>query len=234
MSAIAPALTETPLLEGMTDPVRAVSLGDQGDNDPVRFWTYLIAAIQTIHQEVGVDARQIVSAPQLRSIEPVAISLINDISQLPHDLIVVLDDYHAVDSKQIDSALTYLIEKMPPQMHLVIATREDPSLPLSRLRARGQLTELRATDLQFTPAEAAEFLNQVMGLNISTEDIAALEARTEGWIAGLQLAALSMQGRPDAAGASARPIAACSRPTRPTASNSARTSRRCATRSARG
>ena len=111
---------------------------------------------------------------------------------------LVLDDYHVIDSKPVDTdALTFLLEHLPPQMHLVIATREDPNLPLARLRARGQLTELRAADLRFTPAEAAEFLNQVMGLNLSAEDIAVLETRTEGWIAGLQLAALSMRGRED-------------------------------------
>ena len=117
----------------------------------------------------------------------------------PINFILVLDDYHVIDSKLVDEALAFLVEHLPPQMHLVIATREDPSLPLARLRVRGQLTELRATDLHFTPAEAAEFLNRVMGLNLSAEDIAALEARTEGWIAGLQLAALSMQGHQDAA-----------------------------------
>ncbi len=112
---------------------------------------------------------------------------------------LVLDDYHVIDSKPVDQALTFLLEHLPPHMHLVIATREDPHLPLARLRARGQLTELRAADLRFTPAEAAEFLNQVMGLNLPAENIAALETRTEGWIAGLQLAALSMQGHPDTA-----------------------------------
>ena len=104
-----------------------------------------------------------------------------------------------IDSKPVDQALTFLLDHLPPQMHLVIATREDPSLPLPRYRARGQLTELRAADLRFTPAEAGEFLNQMMSLNLSAEDIAALETRTEGWIAGLQLAALSMQGREDIA-----------------------------------
>ena len=104
-----------------------------------------------------------------------------------------------IDAKPVDQALTFLLEHLPPQMHLVIATREDPQLPLARLRARGQLTELRAADLRFTPAEAADFLNQVMGLNLSAEDIAALETRTEGWIAGLQLAAISMQGHQDTA-----------------------------------
>ena len=115
-------------------------------------------------------------------------------------LILVLDDYHVIDSQPVDQALTFLVEHLPPQLHLVIASREDPSLPLARLRARGQLTELRAADLRFTPAEAAEFLNRVMGLNLAAEDITALENRTEGWIAGLQLAALSMQGRSDTAG----------------------------------
>ena len=110
------------------------------------------------------------------------------------DFVLVLDDYHMIEAKPVDHALTFLVEHLPPQMHLVIATREDPQLPLARLRARGQLTELRAVDLRFTPAEAAEFLNRAMGLNLSAEDIAALEARTEGWIAGLQLAAISMQG----------------------------------------
>ena len=104
-----------------------------------------------------------------------------------------------IDAKPIDTALTFLLEHLPPQMHLVITTREDPQLPLARLRARGQVTELRAADLRFTPAEAADFLNHVMGLNLSADDIAALETRTEGWIAGLQFAAISMQGHQDAA-----------------------------------
>ncbi len=124
-------------------------------------------------------------------------ALLNEITTISGSFILVLDDYHTIDSQPVDEALAFLVEHAPPQMHLVIATREDPSLPLARLRARGQLTELRTADLRFTPAEAAEFLNRVMGLNLSSEDIAALEARTEGWIAGLQLAALSMQGRED-------------------------------------
>ena len=121
-------------------------------------------------------------------------TLLNEIPALPDDFILVLDDYHLIDSKPVDEALTFLLEHLPPQMHLVIATREDPPLPLARLRVRNKFTELRAADLRFTPAEATDFLNQMMGLNLSAEDIAALEARTEGWIAGLQLAALSMQG----------------------------------------
>ncbi len=127
-------------------------------------------------------------------------ALLNDITTRPDNFILVLDDYHLIDAMPVDLALTFLLEHPPPQMHLVIATREDPQLPLARLRARGHLTELRAADLRFTPSEAAEFLNQVMGLRLSAADMAALEDRTEGWIAGLQLAALSLQGHQDAPG----------------------------------
>ena len=112
----------------------------------------------------------------------------------------MLDDYHVIDSRAVDEALTFLVEHLPPQMHLVITTREDPALPIPRLRARRQLIELRAADLRFTPSEAAEFLNQVMELSLPAEDIAALEARTEGWIAGLQLAARSKRGHQDVSG----------------------------------
>ncbi len=147
----------------------------------------------------------VLQSPQPPTTESILTALLNEINTLPDNFVFVLDDYHVIDSKPVDAstsvddAITFLIEHLPPQMHLVITTREDPHLPLARLRARGQLTELRAADLRFTPAEAAEFLNRVMGLNLSAEDIAALETRTEGWIAGLQLAALSMQGRSDAA-----------------------------------
>ena len=141
----------------------------------------------------------VLQSPQPPPTESILTALLNEITAIPDNFILVLDDYHVIDAKPVDEALTFLLEHLPPQMHLVIATREDPHLPLARLRARGQLTELRAADLRFTPAEAAEFLNQVMGLNLSAEDIAALETRTEGWIAGLQLAAISMQGHQDAA-----------------------------------
>ncbi len=139
-------------------------------------------------------------SPQPPSTESILTALLNEITTIPDNFVLVLDDYHVIDAKPVDNALTFLLEHLPPQMHLVIATREDPHLPLARLRARGQLTELRVADLRFTPAEAAEFLNQVMGLNLSAEDVATLETRTEGWIAGLQLAALSMQGHQDVPG----------------------------------
>ena len=171
---------------------------DEGDNDPTRFLTYLVAALQTIAPNIGEGVLGVLQSPQPPPTETILTALLNEITTIPDNFVLVLDDYHVIDAKPVDDALTFLLEHLPPQMHLVIATREDPQLPLARLRARGQLTELRATDLRFTPAEAAGFLNQVMGLNLSAEDIAALETRTEGWIAGLQLAALSMQGHQDA------------------------------------
>jgi LuxR family maltose regulon positive regulatory protein len=179
---------------GCGRPVAWLSL-DEGDNDPARFISYLIAALQTNKAGIGEGLLAALQSPQPPPTESILTALINEITTIPDSFIFVLDDYHIIDSKPVDNALTFLIEHLPPQMHLVIVTREDPPLPLARLRVRNQLTELRAADLRFTPAEAAEFLNQMMGLNLSAENIAALDKRTEGWIAGLQLAALSMQGR---------------------------------------
>jgi LuxR family maltose regulon positive regulatory protein len=171
---------------------------DEGDNEPTRFLAYLIAGLQTIEAHVGKRALSILRSPQPPPTEAVLTSLINDIAAIPGQIILVLDDYHTIDVPPIHDTLAFLLEHLPPQMHLVIATRVDPPLPVPRLRARGQLTELRATDLRFASSESAEFLNQVMGLDLSLEDITALERRTEGWIAGLQMAAISMQGRKDA------------------------------------
>jgi LuxR family maltose regulon positive regulatory protein len=172
---------------------------DEGDNDPTRFLVYFITALQTIATKVGAGTLALLNSQEPPSTESLLTDLLNEIATIPDDFILVLDDYHAVDAKAVDDALAFLLEHQPPQMHLVIATREDPHLPLARLRARGQLTELRAADLRFTPAQAAEFLNHVMGLDLSANDVAALETRTEGWIAGLQLAAISMQGHADTA-----------------------------------
>jgi LuxR family maltose regulon positive regulatory protein len=172
---------------------------DEGDNDPTRFLTYLVAALQTLAPNIGAGALTALQSPQPPSIESILIALLNEITTIPGNFVLILDDYHVIDAKPVDQALTFLLEHLPPQMHLVIATREDPDLPLARLRVRDQLTELRAADLRFTASEAAEFLNQAMGLKLSTENIAALDKRTEGWIAGLQLAALSMQGHQDTA-----------------------------------
>ena len=150
-----------------------------------------------MRRTIGEGVLAVLQSPQPPPTEAILTALLNEIATLPDPFVLVLDDYHVIDAQPVDQALTFLLEHLPPQMHLVIATREDPPLPLARLRARDQLTELRAADLRFTPAEAAGFLNQVMGLNLSADDIAALETRTEGWIAGLQLAALSMQGHHD-------------------------------------
>ena len=175
-------------------PVAWLSL-DEGDNDPTRFLAYLIAALQTIELKIGESLLAVLQSPQPPPTESILTALLNEITTVADNFILVLDDYHVIDSQRVDQALVFLVEHLPPQMHLVIATREDPQLPLSRLRVRNQLTELRAADLRFTPAEAAEFLNQIMGLNLSAENIAALEDRTEGWIAGLQLAGISVRDR---------------------------------------
>ncbi len=181
---------------------------DEGDSDPTRFLTYLVAALQTlvltegaeIVAKLGEGALGALQSPQPPSIESLLTALLNEITTIPNEFTLVLDDYHVIDAKPVDRALAFLLDHLPPQMHLVITTREDPQLPLARYRARGQMTELRAADLRFTPAEAAGFLNQVMGLNLAAADVTALEARTEGWIAGLQLAAISLQGHKDATG----------------------------------
>lgn len=167
---------------------------DEGDNDLTRFLAYFIAALQTMAPQVGKEVLGMLQSPQPPPPAAILTALLNDITTIPERVVLVLDDYHLVDAPAVDQALTFLLEHLPPTMHLVITTREDPNLPLARLRARNQLTELRATELRFTLEEAAAFLNQVMDLNLAPENIAALESRTEGWIAGLQLAAISMRG----------------------------------------
>jgi LuxR family maltose regulon positive regulatory protein len=184
---------------GLERPTAWLSL-DDGENDPARFLAYLIAALRTIAANLGEGVVGALQAPQPPPTEALLTALLNEISTLPDQLVLVLDDYHVLDAAPIDRALTYLVEHLPPQMHVVIATREDPHLPLARLRAQGQLTELRAADLRLTPSEAAEFLTSAMGLSLSAQDIVTLETRTEGWIAGLQLAALSLQGHQDVPG----------------------------------
>jgi LuxR family maltose regulon positive regulatory protein len=180
-------------------PVAWLAL-DEGDSDLTRFLAYLGAALQTLAANMGAGIASALQAPPLPPIESLLTGLLNEIVAFPDQFTLVLDDYHWIDSKSVDQALTFLLEHLPAQMHLVITTREDPQLPLARLRAQGRLTELRAADLRFTPTEAAEFLNQVMDLSLSAEDVAVLDCRTEGWIAGLQLAALSTQGRADVHG----------------------------------
>lgn len=170
---------------------------DEGDNDPSRFLYYLVAALQTIKADIGAGILGALRSPQPPSFEPILTTLLNEIAAASDDVILFLDDYHVIDAGPVDQATAFLVAHLPPRMHLVIATRSDPNLPLARMRARGQLTELRAADLRFAPDEAADFLNRVMGLTLSADAVAALENRTEGWIAGLQLAALSMQGCQD-------------------------------------
>ncbi len=172
---------------------------DQRDNDPAMFWTYLIAALQTAAPGVGTGALVQLQSPPA-PIEAVLATLLNDLGALSGSVVLVLDDFHVIDAREIHEGMAFMLEHLPPQFHLVIAGRADPALPLSRLRGRGELVEIRAADLRFTPDEAATYLNEVMGLVLRAEDVAALEGRTEGWIAALQLAALSLQGRDDAAG----------------------------------
>jgi LuxR family transcriptional regulator, maltose regulon positive regulatory protein len=167
---------------------------DEGDNDLSRFLTYFVTALQPIESNIGQGVLVALQSPGPVNIEILLTNLLNEIAQLPEHLILVLDDYHVIETPPIDQAIRFLLDHLPPQFHLIIASRIDPTLSLSRLRARGQLTELRASDLRFTPDEAAELLNQIMGLDLTPQDVEALEARTEGWVAGLHLAAISMQG----------------------------------------
>jgi LuxR family maltose regulon positive regulatory protein len=183
-------------------PVAWLSLDDQ-DNEAVRFWTHLVAAHQRIRADLGQDALTLLQAGQPPPAEAILSSLINEIAALAESpptkaIILVLDDYHLISTPQIHEGVAFLLEHQPHNLHLVIATRADPLLPVFRLRARGQLTELRSDDLRFTADEATTFLNTAMELDLPLQDVEALERRTEGWIVGLQLAALSLQGRAEA------------------------------------
>jgi LuxR family transcriptional regulator, maltose regulon positive regulatory protein len=180
-------------------PLAWISL-EEADNDTMRFLSYLIAALQSVESNIGEVALLSLRSPRPSPVGSVLTSLINEIAATPSDFVLVFDDYHVIESQVIHDAVTFLLEHLPPQMHLVIASRTEPPLPLSRLRAGGQIIELRAADLRFTSQEAAAFLSDAMGLDLSDEDVAALVTRTEGWIVGLQLAALSMQRGEDIAG----------------------------------
>ena len=171
---------------------------DADDNDPAMFWTYVLAALTTAIPTIGASTRSILESHQPQT-EIARRALINDLAAHPDDVVLILDDYHVIDRPEINDGVAALIDRLPPTVHIVIATRSDPPLPLSRLRARGELAEIRAADLRFTPDEAAAYLNGTMGLELGRADVAALETRTEGWIAALQLAALSVHGRDDVA-----------------------------------
>lgn len=170
---------------------------DEGDSDPHRFWTYLIAACQGVQEGVGETALALLNMPQPLPEGAIPTLLINDLTRQDRPLVLVLDDYHTIQNPSIHADLLFLLDHLPQNLHLIVSTRTDPPWPLARYRARNQLIEIRAQDLRFSTAEAAGFLNQTMALSLSEEAMAALEERTEGWIAGLQLAALSMQGRSD-------------------------------------
>ncbi|TAK01310.1 MAG: helix-turn-helix transcriptional regulator [Chloroflexota bacterium] len=171
---------------------------DADDNDPARFWRYVAAALQTAHPELGLDAARALEPPEPQ-IDQAIHSVLNDLANLERDVVLVLDDFHMIDRRDIGDELAYVIDRLPAHAHLVMTTRADPTLPLARLRARGELVEIRAADLRFTEAEAWAYLNGTMGLDLGGADVGTLEALTEGWIAALQLAALSMQGRADPA-----------------------------------
>ena len=173
---------------------------DPTENEPALFWAYVIRALQNLDPAMGAQATMQLRAAQPPPIEVVLTTLINEINAIDADFTLVLDDYHVIESAQVHSGLTFLLDHLPPRMQLVIASRSDPPLPLPRLRARGELTELRAADLRFTFDEASAFLREVMSLDLSANDTATLERRTEGWIAGLKLAALSMKSRGEVPG----------------------------------
>jgi ATP/maltotriose-dependent transcriptional regulator MalT len=177
-------------------PVAWLSL-DPDDNDPVRFWRYVAAALSRASPGVGQGVLSLLTPPNVGWSQGVVTALINELEALPTELALVLDDYHVIESAPIHEGLSFLVSHLPKPFHLVIASRSDPPLPIARLRARDRLTELRAADLRFTSKESAAFLQEVWGLDVSQEIIRALESRTEGWAVGLQLAALSLQGRPD-------------------------------------
>ncbi len=179
---------------------------DGDDNEPARFLLYLIASLRKFDPAVGESAWSLLQSPA-PPLKTILTLLLNDMSLLAsegdhprREYVLVLEDYHVLTAQPIHEALTYLIDNMPPQLHVIIATRADPPLPLSRWRMRDQLVEIRADDLRFSGEEAAAFLNRHMGLHLSAAEIATLERRTEGWIAGLQLVSLSLQGQPQPAG----------------------------------
>jgi len=170
---------------------------DQDDNDPVRFWAHVIAAIAAVSPGAGEASLQMLTAPGANDAEGVLTPLINDLERLPAPVTLILDDYHLISNPGLLECVEYLVEHLPPTLRLVVSARSDPLLPLARLRARGEMTEIRADALRFTDAEAAELLNGTLGLTLAPADIDALQRRTEGWAAGLYLAGLSLRGRPD-------------------------------------
>jgi len=168
-------------------PVKSAWLSlDAADNDPTRFLAYFIAALRQIDEHIGQTVQPMLKSPQPLPTDVVQTALINEITQLPAAFILVLDDYQVIQAMPVHQHLSFLVDHLPPQMHLVIITREDPPLPLDRLRVRGQTLEIRRGDLRFSLEECAGFLQRMMGIALSPDGVAALEQRTEGWITGLQ------------------------------------------------
>ena len=173
---------------------------DEQDNDPARFWSYIVAALERIDPSLRTSVQPLLQAPQLPPLETILTTLINAMTTIEQNFVLVLDDYHLIEIEAIHEGVAFILEHRPPQLHLALTSRTEPPLPLTRLRVRNQVTELRESDLRFSPQEIALFLNKIMGLSLSAADVSALEARTEGWVAGLQLAALSIQGYGDTHG----------------------------------
>ena len=192
----------TLVIEALRDfkkPVGWVSL-DASDNMPGNFWTYFITALQSVIPGVCQPALNTLQSPQSPPKEWLITAIINSISTYDREFVLVLDDYHTIESKSIHEALSFFVENMPPHCHLVIASRIDPPLPLARWRVKGEMAELRADDLGFTIEEASSYLKNMVGIPISEQDLAILENRTEGWVAGLKMAALSLRGKKDISG----------------------------------
>ncbi|MGD1993579.1 MAG: hypothetical protein PVI59_10325, partial [Anaerolineae bacterium] len=182
----------------LDSPAAWISL-DESDNDPTHFWAYFVAALKGIQVDVEDVSQVMFQSPRLPPVESTLTPLVNQLDMVSRPFVLVLDDYHVIETPAVHEGLAFLLKHLPPQMHMVIATRVDPPLPIARLRGRAQLTALYQADLRFTSEEATDFLNQVMGLDLSAENVTALEQRTEGWIAGLQMAAISMRGHDNAA-----------------------------------
>lgn len=176
---------------------------DLSDNEPETFWTYVVTALQTAVPGVGSAALELIASVPMPT-DLVLRSLLNELAAAPGEIWLVLDDYHLISSHDVRDGMAFLLEHLPPRTHLVLSTRADPDLPLPRWRVRGELVEIRAADLRFTSDEATAYLNEATGLHLAAADIEVLEERTEGWIAALQLAALSLQGREDVSGFIAR------------------------------
>jgi LuxR family maltose regulon positive regulatory protein len=174
---------------------------DKGDNDPLQFLTYVILGLQTLKEDIGKASLTMLQSPQPPPVETILINLINDAIDFRTDFVLIQDDYHLVDAQPVHDMISFLLENLPEQMHILIATRSDPPLPLlARLRSQNQMIEVRAAELTFNTQETSDLFNKSLSMNLSARDIHQLETRTEGWIAGLQLAALSLQGRENPSG----------------------------------